>query len=84
MITRREFFKSFGILGLAFVLLPKILLKRSFSNSLEPLENPSSTKNWLYGFPKRGCSTSLFPQDHFGSLENKMTKPDNFFHFPSL
>jgi hypothetical protein len=84
MITRRRFFKSFGILGLGFVILPKILLKRSFSNSLKPIENPVNTKNWLYGFPKRGCSTPLFPQDHFGSLENKMTKPDNFFHFPSL
>ena len=84
MLTRRNFFKSFGIFSLGFALLPKILFKNCFSNSLEPSENPGSTKNWLYGFPKRGCSTPLFPQDHFGSFENRMNKPDQFFYLASL
>jgi hypothetical protein len=84
MITRRKFFKTFGILGLGFVILPKVLFNNSFSASSGSMKNPGNTKNWLYGFPKRGCSTPLFPQDHFGSIQNKMTKPDNFFHFPSL
>ena len=57
MLNRRKFLKLFGLASLALSVLPSIFVKESFSQSLEGPKEKSDVKNWLYGSPRRGCST---------------------------
>jgi len=57
MLSRRKFLKILGFASLAFSLLPTIFLKRSFAKSFEQVETKLRVRNWLYGSPRRGCST---------------------------
>jgi hypothetical protein len=57
MLSRRKFLKLFGLASLTFSLLPSIFVGKSFSQPLEEVRGKSNLKNWLYGSPRRGCST---------------------------
>ena len=57
MLSRRKFLKILGFASLAFSLLPTIFLKRSLAKSFERVETKFRVRNWLYGSPRRGCST---------------------------
>jgi len=57
MLSRRKFLKILGFASLAFSLLPTIFLKRSLAKSFERVETKLRVRNWLYGSPRRGCST---------------------------
>jgi len=70
MISRRRFFKIFSTLGLGIVLLPKLLFREGFSEISIPIKKFSgSSRNWLIGHPKRGCSCPLFPFSHLDQIE---------------
>jgi hypothetical protein len=56
MLNRRTFLKLFGIASLTFSLLPSIFVRNFWSQPLEDTKR-SKGKNWLYGSPRRGCST---------------------------
>jgi hypothetical protein len=57
MLNRREFLRIFGLASAAFSLLPSIFVKDSCSQPFEDRRGSSKGKNWLYGSPRRGCST---------------------------
>jgi hypothetical protein len=57
MFTRRKFLKVFGLASLAFSFLPTIFAKKSLSEPLDRREEGLSVRNWLHGYPRRGCST---------------------------
>jgi hypothetical protein len=57
MLNRREFLRIFGLASAALSLLPSIFVKDSCSQPLEDTGGGSKGKNWLYGSPRRGCST---------------------------
>ena len=69
MLTRRRFLKVFGLASLAFSFLPTILAKGSFSEPLSSEEAGSRAKNWLHGFPRRGCSTPGLTLERVGETE---------------
>jgi hypothetical protein len=57
MLSRRKFLKLFGFASLAISFLPTVFVGNSFSRPLEEARGKSNLKNWLYGSPRRGCST---------------------------
>ncbi|MGB8658119.1 MAG: hypothetical protein WCE90_10110 [Candidatus Zixiibacteriota bacterium] len=68
MLSRRKFLKVLGLTSLAFSLLPSFLARKSFSSSVKDAEVACTTRNWLYGSPRRGCSTpNLAFEYHAGS-----------------
>jgi hypothetical protein len=69
MINRRKFLKVFGLAGLAFSFLPTIFAGRSFSKSPDYREANYRVKSWLYGFPRRGCSTPGLTLERLGEAE---------------
>lgn len=72
MLTRRKFLKIFGLASLAFSLLPSFLTRKSLSSSLKDSETPPTVKNWLYGFPRRGCSTPNLALEYHGNVEDRL------------
>jgi len=66
MLSRRKFLKVFGFASLAFSFLPTIFVRRSFSKSLEDIEAKFRVRNWLYGSPRRGCSTPDLTFEYHG------------------
>lgn len=72
MLTRRRFLKIFGFASLAFSLLPNFLVRKSFSSSMKEKDNPSKVRNWLYGYPRRGCSTLNFAMEYHGKMEDDL------------
>lgn len=82
MLNRRRFLKIFAFTSLALSFLPSILLGRSFSNCSENEKSGCGVKSWLYGSPRRGCST---PDLSFG-YQSKDAKGLNDFvaiHVPA-
>jgi hypothetical protein len=57
MLSRRTFLKLFGIASLSFSIFPSIYVKDTCSQPLVDKRGRSKVKNWLYGSPRRGCST---------------------------
>jgi hypothetical protein len=57
MLSRRKFLKLFGFASLTLSLLPSIFVREPCSQPLEDTRGRSKGKNWLYGSPRRGCST---------------------------
>lgn len=57
MLNRRKFLKLFGLTSLALSFLPTIFVKQPFSKQFAGFETESRVRNWLYGSPRRGCST---------------------------
>jgi hypothetical protein len=57
MLNRREFLRIFGLASAAFSLLPSIFVRDTCSQPLEDERKRAKVKNWLYGSPRRGCST---------------------------
>jgi hypothetical protein len=66
MFTRRKFLKVFGLASLAFSFLPTIFAKKSLSEPLDRREAGLRVKNWLYGYPRRGCSTPGLTLERLG------------------
>ena len=66
MLSRRKFLKVFGFASLAFSLLPTVFVKRSFSKSFEEKEAKFRVRKWLYGSPRRGCSTPDLTFEYHG------------------
>ncbi len=69
MFTRRKFLKVFGLASLAFSFLPAIFAKRSFSELSDCGKVGSRVRNWLCGFPRRGCSTPGLTLDRLGEAQ---------------
>lgn len=69
MINRRKFLKVFGLASLAFSFLPAIFAKRSFSKPSDYGEVRYGVRNWLCGFPRRGCSTPGLTLDRLGEAQ---------------
>jgi hypothetical protein len=70
MFTRRKFLKVFGLTSLAFSFLPSFLINKSFSASLKDTDEVSPVRNWLYGSPRRGCSTPSVALDYHDKAED--------------
>jgi hypothetical protein len=81
MLSRRKFLKIFGFATLAFSLLPTIFVGRSSSKSFEGKEAKFRVRNWLYGSPRRGCSTPDLAFECHGNTEVKLKDFENF-HIP--
>ncbi len=76
MIARRRFLKTFITLGSGIAFLPEILFRKGFSeipkSNFEAVNNGTLPKNWLFGYPKRGCSTPNFPFSHLEQAEKDL------------
>ena len=81
MLNRRKFLKIFGFASLAFSLLPTIFVRRSFSEPLEDVRAKFKVRNWLYGSPRRGCSTPRWALECHGSGEVGLTDFESL-HIP--
>jgi hypothetical protein len=64
MFTRRKFLKVFGLASVAFSFLPTIFTKRSLSEASDVESAGLGSRNWLYGYPHRGCSTPGLNLEH--------------------
>jgi len=78
MLNRRKFLKVFGFASLAFSLLPSIFVKGSFSKSLEEREATFRVRNWLYGSPRRGCSTPDFALEYHDNVKKGLKDFESF------
>jgi len=70
MFTRRKFLKVFGLASLSFSFLPSFLTKKSFPSYLKETEVIYPVTNWLYGSPRRGCSTPSITLDYHDKAED--------------
>jgi len=78
MLSRRKFLKVFGFASLAFSFLPTIFVRRSFSEPLKDVGAKFGVRNWLYGFPRRGCSTPDLTFECHGKRVEGLTDFLNF------
>ena len=69
MINRRKFLKVFGLASLAFSFLPTIFARSSLSEPLDRGEAGFRVRNWLHGYPRRGCSTPALTLERVGDTE---------------
>jgi Ni,Fe-hydrogenase I small subunit len=76
-MKRRKFIKTLGFGSLGLYLLPTFLPKSAKAFSPDELDFTFS-KNWLYGSPQKGCSTSLLSSEFYGKLENGLDDWANF------
>ena len=66
MISRRKFLKVFGLASLAFSFLPTIFTRKSLSEASDCERAGVKGRNWLYGYPRRGCSTPGLTLERLG------------------
>ncbi len=76
-MKRRKFIRTLGLGGIGLYFLPAFLSKRANAFTQDEL-NFSPTANWLYGSPRKGCSTSTLSSEFFGRIENGLEDWANF------